>query len=190
MGRAEVYVDGELKGTVNIPEAGLEGEDKEVFRLDGLENGLHRIDIAVKEGKVMVHGFEYEGAEASLPVPQADMIVTEVGWNIVTDSGEPADHETPQVGDALVFWAKVKNIGARPTPLNATTGAGMITGGAFAVNGGTVSWSDTYANVIAPGEEVLLTANGSAQGTPQWIVPAPANIRSASWSMTLNVTRK
>lgn len=177
MGRAEVYVDGELKGTVNIPEAGLEGEDKEVFRLDGLENGLHRIDIAVKEGKVMVHGFEYEGAEASLPVPQADMIVTEVGWNIVTDSGEPADHETPQVGDALIFWAKVKNVGARPTPLNATTGAGMITGGAFAVNGGTVSWSDTYANVIEPGEEVLLTANGSAQGTPQWIVPAAGEYR-------------
>ncbi|MDQ0194213.1 carbohydrate-binding domain-containing protein [Paenibacillus wynnii] len=171
MGSADVLVDGELIGTVNIAQAGLEGEDKEVFHLTGLEKGLHRIDIVVKEGMVMVHGFEFEGFEAALPTPLADMTVTEVGWNIVTGTGQPAGHDIPQIGDALIFWAKVKNTGALPTPINASTGAGMITGGAFSVNGGVVSWSDTYTGVIAPGEEVILTANGSAQATPQWIVP-------------------
>jgi hypothetical protein len=65
----------------------------------------------------------------------------------------------------------VKNIGVRPTPLNASTGLGQITGGAFSVNGGVVSWSDTNNSVIQPGEEITLTANSSAQGTPRWTVP-------------------
>ncbi|WP_223067624.1 polysaccharide lyase family protein [Paenibacillus caui] len=171
MGSADVYVDGVLKETVDIARAGLEGEDEKVFEATGLENGLHRIEVRVKEGKVMVHGFEFESYDSALPTPQADMTVTGVGWTIVGSDGQPVDRQTPQVGDALVFWAKVKNAGALPTPLNTSTGAGMITGGVFSVNGGVVSWSDTYNKVIEPGDEVTLTANGSAQGTPQWIVP-------------------
>ncbi|GGF66527.1 hypothetical protein GCM10010912_09380 [Paenibacillus albidus] len=171
MGSAEVYVDGELKQTVVIPQAGLEGEDRIVYELTGLDNGLHQIEIRSSNGRVMVHGFEFEGYEETLPAPLADLTVTEVGWNILAPDGSPSPHTTPQLGDSLIFWAKVKNIGMRATPLNASTGLGQITGGAFSVNGGVVSWTDTYNAVIQPGEEITLTANASAQGTPKWTVP-------------------
>ncbi|WP_151735551.1 carbohydrate-binding domain-containing protein [Paenibacillus tengchongensis] len=171
MGSAEVYVDGAYRQTIVIPQAGLEGDDKVVYELTGLEYGLHRIDIRNTSGRVVVHGFEFEGYEATLPVPGPDMIVTDIGWNIVNADGSPSAHTTPQLGDSLIFWAKVKNVGVRPTPLNSSTGAGMITGGVFSVDGGTVSWTDTHTGVIQPGEEVILTANSSAQGTPRWTIP-------------------
>ncbi|CAH1219360.1 hypothetical protein PAECIP111892_04725 [Paenibacillus auburnensis] len=171
MGSADVYVDGELKGTVVIPQAGLEGDNKIVYELTGLDYGLHRIEIIAREGTVMVSSFEFEGYEQTLPVPNPDLTVTDVGWNIVNSDGTPSSHTTPQLGDSLIFWAKVKNIGVRPTPLNASTGLGQITGGAFSVNGGVVSWSDTNNSIIQPGEEITLTANSSAQGTPRWTVP-------------------
>lgn len=171
MGSAEVYVDGQLKETIVIPQAGLEGENKIVYELTGLDHGLHRIEIVHKTGLIMVHGFEFEGYESTLPAPMADLTVTDVGWNIVNSDGTPSTHTTPQLGDSLIFWAKVKNVGVRPTPLNTSTGLGQITGGAFSVNGGVVSWSDTNNTVIQPGEEITLTANGSGQGTPKWTVP-------------------
>ncbi|ASA25209.1 hypothetical protein B9T62_33440 [Paenibacillus donghaensis] len=171
MGSADVYVDGQWMETVVIPQAGLEGEDKIVYQLSGLPYGLHRIQVVNAAGEIMVHGFEFEGYEASLPVPLADLTVTEVGWTIVNPDGTPAAHSIPQLGDSLIFWAKIKNIGVRPTPLNSTTGLGQITGGAFSVNGGVVSWTDTYNTAVQPGEEVILTANASAQGTPRWTVP-------------------
>lgn len=171
MGSADVYVDGQYMETVVIPQAGLEGENKIVYELEGLDYGLHRIEVICNEGMIMVHGFEFKGYEPTLPVPLADLIVTDIGWNIVMSDGSPADHEIPQLGDSLIFWAKVKNTGVRPTPLNASTGLGQITGGAFSVNGGVVSWSDTHNSVIQPGEEITLTANSSAQGTPKWTVP-------------------
>ncbi|MHA6533115.1 polysaccharide lyase family protein [Paenibacillus sp. BAC0078] len=175
MGSADVYVDGQYKETVVIPQAGLEGENRIVYELTGLDYGLHRIEIRATNGLVMVHGFEFESYEPTLPAPMADMIVTDIGWNIVNSDGTPSAHSTPQLGDSLIFWAKVKNIGVRPTPLNASTGLGQITGGAFSVNGGVVSWSDTNNTVIQPGEEITLTANGSAQGTPKWTVPTTGN---------------
>ncbi|OKP83490.1 hypothetical protein A3844_21875 [Paenibacillus helianthi] len=171
MGSADVYVDGQYMQTVVIPQAGIEGENRIVYELAGLEYGLHRIEIKGTNGLVMVHGFEFESYEATLPAPLADLIVTDIGWNIVNSDGTPSSHTTPQLGDSLIFWAKVKNIGVRPTPLNTSTGLGQITGGAFSVNGGVVSWSDTNNTVIQPGEEVTLTANSSAQGTPKWTVP-------------------
>ncbi|WP_339252959.1 carbohydrate-binding domain-containing protein [Paenibacillus sp. FSL P2-0136] len=171
MGSADVYVDGEYKETIVIPQAGLEGDHKIVYELTGLEYGLHRIEIAGNGGKVMVSGLEYESYESVLPVPGPDLTVTDIGWHIVNSDGSPSAHSTPQLGDSLIFWAKVKNIGVRPTPLNASTGLGQITGGAFSVNGGVVSWTDTNTSVIQPGEEITLTANASAQGTPRWTVP-------------------
>ncbi|WP_342480943.1 carbohydrate-binding domain-containing protein [Paenibacillus sp. FSL L8-0340] len=171
MGSADVYVDGQYKETVVIPQAGLEGDNKIVYELTGLDYGLHRIEVVHNTGTVMVHGFEFEGYESTLPAPMADLTVTEVGWNIVNSDGTPSSHVTPELGDSLIFWAKVKNVGVRPTPLNNSTGLGQITGGAFSVNGGVVSWSDTNNTVIQPGEEITLTANSSAQGTPRWTVP-------------------
>ncbi|WP_052415680.1 carbohydrate-binding domain-containing protein [Paenibacillus graminis] len=171
MGSADVYVDGQYKETVVIPQAGLEGDNKIVYELTGLEYGLHRIEIKGTNGLVMVHGFEFESYESTLPAPLPDLTVTDIGWNIVNSDGTPSSHTTPQLGDSLIFWAKVKNIGVRPTPLNTSTGLGQITGGAFSVNGGVVSWTDTNNTVIQPGEEITLTANSSAQGTPRWTVP-------------------
>ncbi|KAI7264207.1 hypothetical protein KC345_g8915 [Hortaea werneckii] len=171
MGSADVYVDGEYMDTVVIPQAGLEGDHKIVYELTGLDYGLHRIEITGTGGKVMVSGLEFESYESILPTPGPDLTVTDIGWNIVNSDGSPSPHSTPQLGDSLIFWAKVKNTGVRPTPLNASTGLGQITGGAFSVNGGVVSWSDTNNSVIQPGEEVTLTANSSAQGTPRWTVP-------------------
>lgn len=171
MGSADVYVDGQFKQTVVIPQAGLEGDNKIVYELTGLENGVHQIKVVHNTGTIMVHGFEFEGYEPTLPAPMADLTVTDIGWNIVNSDGTPSSHTSPQLGDSLIFWAKVKNIGVRPTPLNASTGLGQITGGAFSVNGGVVSWSDTNNTVIQPGEEITLTANSSGQGTPKWTVP-------------------
>ncbi|NOU78150.1 hypothetical protein GC101_04575 [Paenibacillus sp. LMG 31459] len=171
MGSADVYIDGEYMETIVIPQAGLEGDHKIVYELTGLEYGLHRIEIADTEGKVMISGLEFESYEAVLPAPGPDLTVTDIGWNIVNSDGSPSAHSTPQLGDSLIFWAKVKNIGVRPTPLNTSTGLGQITGGAFSVNGGVVSWTDTNTSVIQPGEEITLTANSSAQGTPRWTVP-------------------
>lgn len=128
-----------------------------------MDYGLHRIEVVHNTGTVMVHGFEFEGYESTLPAPMADLTVTEVGWNIVNSDGTPSSHVTPELGDSLIFWAKVKNVGVRPTPLNNSTGLGQITGGAFSVNGGVVSRSDTNNTVIQPGEEITLTANSSAQ---------------------------
>lgn len=172
MGSADVYIDGVFKENVMIPQAGMEGENRIVYELTGLDYGLHRIEIVHKEGKVMVHGFEYESYEPTLPAPMPDLTVTDIGWNIVNSDGTPSAHETPQLGDSVIFWAKVKNVGMRPTPLNTSTGLGQITGGAFSVNGGVVSWSDTNNSVIQPGEEITLTANGSPQNTAKWMVPA------------------
>ncbi|MBW4084765.1 hypothetical protein [Paenibacillus sp. S150] len=171
MGSADVYIDGQYKETVVIPQAGLEGENRIVYELAGLDYGLHRMEIKGTDGLVMVHGFEFESYESTLPAPMPDLTVTDIGWNIVGSDGTPSSHSTPQLGDSLIFWAKVKNIGVRPTPLNASTGLGQVTGGAFSVNGGVVSWSDTNNTVIQPGEEITLTANSSAQGTPRWTVP-------------------
>ncbi|WP_379157782.1 hypothetical protein [Paenibacillus sp. sgz5001063] len=172
MGSADVYVDGQFMQRVVLPQAGIEGENRIVYELTGLEYGLHQIEIKGTDGLVMVHGFEFESYESTLPAPLADLTVTDIGWNIVNSDGSPSAHTTPQLGDSLIFWAKVKNIGVRPTPLNPSTGLGQITGGAFSVNGGVVSWSDTNHTVIQPGEEITLTANSSAQGTPRWTVPA------------------
>lgn len=171
MGSADVYVDGEYMETIVIPQAGLEGDHKIVYELTGLEYGLHRIEISGTQGKVMVSGLEFQSYESVLPAPGPDLTVTDIGWDIVNSDGSPSAHSTPQLGDSLIFWAKVKNIGVRPTPLNTSTGVGQITGGAFSVNGGVVSWSDTNTSVIQPGEEITLTANSSAQGTPRWTVP-------------------
>lgn len=179
MGSADVYVDGEYKETIVIPQAGLEGDHKIVYELTGLEYGLHRIEIAGNGGKVMVSGLEYESYESVLPVPGPDLTVTDIGWHIVNSDGSPSAHSTPQLGDSLIFWAKVKNIGVRPTPLNASTGLGQITGGAFSVNGGVVSWTDTNTSVIQPGEEITLTANASAQGTPGGRCRPSASLQSA-----------
>lgn len=171
MGSAEVYVDGALVQTVHLPQAGLEGEDRVVFELTGLQPGLHRIEIKAQSGRVMVHGFEFLGLDPQPPQPLADLIVKEIGWTVYGPDGEPTGSEHPQPGDSLIFTAKVANVGLRPTPLNQTTGLGQITGGVFTVNGGTVSWTDTYNTVLQPGEEAVLTANSSAQGTPKWMVP-------------------
>jgi hypothetical protein len=60
------------------------------------------------------------------------------------------------------FQAIVKNVGTTTTP------PGVVIGVAFAVDGTTVSWSDTYSQSLPPGQSVLLFANSGPSGSGTW----------------------
>lgn len=83
-----------------------------------------------------------------------DLTVTDVSW-------EPAN---PKTGEPLRFKATVKNVGDGPTP------AGIILGGVWFVNGDFANFTDTYSTALAPGDSVVLTANGGGDGDDpgQW----------------------
>lgn len=85
---------------------------------------------------------------------RCDLIVTDITWS-------PTN---PAPGSRVVFSAVVKNAGTSPTP------AGTIVGVRFGVNqlDRDFYWSDTYTESIAPGETVVLTANGGNPGTAVW----------------------
>jgi chitodextrinase len=155
LGKADIYIDGELVETVDLVNAGLEGYDKEVFSIEGLEYGYHTIRIQVKEGMIGLYKLQYFGEANAAAVPGPDLIVTDVSWT-------PA---SPAVGDQVVFSAVVKNIGPLPTPDQ------IVTGGIFVANGATVNWTDTYKNAIQSGESVTLTVTGSSSGSLVWSAP-------------------
>jgi len=93
-----------------------------------------------------------------------DVIITDIQW-------EPAN---PVAGDQVTFKAVVKNQGTGPTP------AGTIVGVGFQVDGGsTIIWSDNYTQSIAPGESVVLTANGGVSGS-KWTAVAGTHTISAT----------
>ncbi len=161
MGSAEVYVDGELYRTVNIPEAGLEGFDREILSVQGLEDGLHQVRVQVKQGTVAVNSFRFLSLLDTPVMLGADLVVTGVFWS----------PEFPEVGEAITLHAVVKNTGTKATP------EGNIVGGIFRINGGTAAWTDTYNLAIQPGESVTLTANSSSSGSPTWLVPAAGTYR-------------
>lgn len=81
-----------------------------------------------------------------------DLVVTDIGWT-------PA---SPQTGNEVTFSAVVTNQGTGATP------AGTIHGVLFAVNGTSVSWSDSRIASIAPGASVTVTANGGPAGKASW----------------------
>ncbi|MCD7972799.1 MAG: T9SS type A sorting domain-containing protein [Candidatus Azobacteroides sp.] len=94
--------------------------------------------------------------------PAPDLIVTDIFW-------EPSELTG---GEQVVFSAKIKNIGDEATPDDVKHGV------AFSVNGKTVSWSDTYKSSMAPGEEVILTANGGLiAGENYWIAGEGKNLK-------------
>ena len=81
-----------------------------------------------------------------------DLIVSEIIC-------EPAN---PTAGTPVTFKAKITNQGT------ASTKAGIITGVRFSVdslNAGTYTWSDTDTSSIAPGQSVIVTANGGSAGS-------------------------
>jgi len=93
-----------------------------------------------------------------------DVIITDIQW-------EPAN---PVAGDQVTFKAVVKNQGTGPTP------AGTIVGVGFQVDGrSTIIWSDNYTQSIAPGESVVLTANGGVSGS-KWTAVAGTHTISAT----------
>ncbi len=64
------------------------------------------------------------------------------------------------VGTNVVFSATVVNAGDTAIPAGTTIGA------QFQIDGGTsvITWSDTFDSGLAPGEKVVLTANGGTNG--------------------------
>ncbi|MCL6458215.1 MAG: hypothetical protein K6T85_09435 [Gorillibacterium sp.] len=155
LGQADIYIDGDFIQTVDLVNAGLEGYDKEVFSIEGLEYGYHTIRVVVKEGMIGLYRFQYFGDANTAAIPAADLIVTDVSWSPVQ----------LQVGDEVSFTATVKNIGPLATPDQ------IVTGGIFVIGGAVVNWTDKYMNAIQPGESVTLTVTGSSSGSLVWIAP-------------------
>lgn len=80
---------------------------------------------------------------------QPDLTVTDITWT-------PSD---PEAGEGILFTAEVKNIGTKST--NADTIVGVL----FKIgSSGAYSFCDTFKGPLAPGETVLLTANGGSNG--------------------------
>jgi hypothetical protein len=74
---------------------------------------------------------------------QYDLVVTNIGNTVGVDAGA-----------WVVFTATIENRGNAPTP------AGVIHGVSFWVDGRPVSWSDNWAGSLAPGDSVVVQANG------------------------------
>jgi len=73
----------------------------------------------------------------------------------------------PVAGDTVRFSAVVKNQGTAPTP------EGVVLGGVFTLDGAVAGYEDQYRHTLAPGESVILTANGGGgRGDGTW--PAKA----------------
>ncbi|BDI29154.1 hypothetical protein CCAX7_12050 [Capsulimonas corticalis] len=89
-------------------------------------------------------------SEALLP----DLVITDLSWS----------PEQPKVGDPVTFRVTVKNVGAVATP------EGVVCGVGFGVDhNNPVNWSDTFSHSIAPGQSVVLTSNGGADGKATWL---------------------
>ena len=99
---------------------------------------------------------------AQTPDQRPDLIVTAMG----------TIQETIEPGDAVQFWANVKNIGtgATPheTPLSAT----------FSVNGRVISWGGIH-RPLAPGEEVRIEGGGGPRQPPVWQAVAGTHLLHA-----------
>lgn len=106
-----------------------------------------------------------------VPGGKADLVVTDIRWT-------PAN---PKAGDQVVFTAVVKNQG------NATTvvisGKESIIGVRFSVGGRDSSpftWSDQYTQMLAPGAQVELTANGGQNGAA-WTATGEGSFQVYAW---------
>lgn len=59
IGRARVYIDGALVKTVNMTKpVGIEGYQRTIFRVDGLNNGTHTLAIEAVSGITVVDAFD------------------------------------------------------------------------------------------------------------------------------------
>lgn len=98
---------------------------------------------------------------------QCDLIVTDITWSPTS----------PAAGSQVVFSASVKNTGTSPTPY------GTIVGVRFGINqlDRDFYWSDTYTDSIAPGETVVLTANGGNPGTAVWNCGSDQSYNIMAW---------
>jgi hypothetical protein len=76
-------------------------------------------------------------------IDPCDLIVTDITWT-------PAN---PVLGDSILLSATIKNQSEYPSQ-------DVKHGVAFSVNGTVVAWSDTRLTLMAPGEELTLTASG------------------------------
>lgn len=108
---------------------------------------------------------------ASVSGGLADLVVTDISWS-------PAN---PKAGDEVVFTAVVKNKGSATTTV--ASGKEAIIGVRFAVGGrdsGPFTWSDTYTEMLKPGESVVLTANSGDNGNT-WTPSAAGTYTVYAW---------
>lgn len=82
--------------------------------------------------------------------------------DLVVTAVSPVMPGTQATGSDVVFKATIKNQGT------AATAAGTVLGVAFAVNGRTMSWSDTSTASLAPGASRTVTANSGPDGDATW----------------------
>ncbi|HEY0653683.1 MAG TPA: RICIN domain-containing protein, partial [Chryseosolibacter sp.] len=158
MGSARVYIDDVLDTTVYIPSAAFEGADKLVYEKTKLTDQMHTVRVeAVDERLVTVTKLAFLGLLGDPIPPNPDIVVTDITWT-------PAQ---PKGGQEILFTAKVKNIGTKPSP------QGIITGIVFFVDNTNIGYGDTYVNSIAPGETVDLKINSNFS----WTAPAGVTVK-------------
>lgn len=83
--------------------------------------------------------------------------------DLVVTAVSPVTPGVQASGSPVTFKATIQNRG------NAATPAGVIHGVAFAINGSTVSWSDTSLASLAPGASRTVTANWGPAGSAAWV---------------------
>lgn len=63
MGKANVFIDEVLQGTIDLTAADLEGYNKVVFERNNLDAGDHNLWIATVEGKVTFNRYSVYGMQ-------------------------------------------------------------------------------------------------------------------------------
>lgn len=105
------------------------------------------------------------------PGGTADLVITDITWS-------PAN---PKAGDQVVFTAVVKNQGNATTKV--VSGKNSIIGVRFSVGGrdsAPYTWSDTHSQMLAPGAQVELTANGGTNGNG-WTASGEGSFQVYAW---------
>jgi len=128
--------------------------------------------VATIKASVTINGVTVEG---SFPVAvtgdpivgKPDLIITDITWTPVN----------PQTGDHVVFSANIKNQGQTATPNAIKHGVSFHIG----TIGNNATWSDTHSGSLAPGQEIILTANGGGNGNNYWICGLEGNYNIIGW---------
>lgn len=169
MGVADVYVNDELVGTIDIPSANTEGLDKPVYAITSISDTdeHHKIRIEVKDGgPINLSSVDVLGLSPKILESKTDIKAVDVEWSPM--------NVLP--GDELSFSASVKNITSLDTPGNITFNVYLVLN-----DESTLLLNDLRPDPVLAQEEIVFDFSDN------WIVPD--TLADSSFEIELSVNQ-